>query len=325
MAGMGGIDPNILQQYLQRQQGGILSPGTSAGYTNPGQVMGQGPMIGTPETGPPPGMNPEAWRQGETYLDQIYQRAGQPRPGTSGPTGTDYSSWYDPNDQQGSFSRLFQGKDPSSQTLTGLAPYLQGAGWSLENPNAAGITSKIIGPDGQIVRVGNMFDAPGSQMSWGWTPQPTSRFQQGSAQGQPGPGGSSQNFMDDPSYQFMRDQGLQALQRSAAAKGTLLTGGTLKGLQRYAADYANNAYQGAFDRNLGVANLGLRAAGSLGELGSSYGRNAGNLFEDLGEAQASGTVGKTNQWLGALGGLSEGINDWYGSRRTNRQPVDYST
>jgi len=46
-----------------------------------------------------------------------------------------------------------------------------------------------------------------------------------------------------PGYQSQLDAGLQARQRSAAAQGTVLNGGTLKALDRYGQDYANTSYQ----------------------------------------------------------------------------------
>lgn len=49
----------------------------------------------------------------------------------------------------------------------------------------------------------------------------------------------------DPSYQFRLSQGLGALQNSAAAKGTLLTGGFAKGLNDYAAQSASQEYGAA--------------------------------------------------------------------------------
>lgn len=50
-----------------------------------------------------------------------------------------------------------------------------------------------------------------------------------------------------PGFQFDMDAGIKGLQRSAAAKGTLLTGGTLKATNQYATDYANTKYQDAYN------------------------------------------------------------------------------
>ena len=129
----------------------------------------------------------------------------------------------------------------------------------------------------------------------------------GGAPGGGGMAGGGGNFIDDPSYQFDMNAGLQGLQRSAASRGTLLTGGTLKGLNDWAQQYANNAYQGAFNRNMSLANLGMQAAVGMGQLGNAYGQEAGQDYGNIGSAQAAGTVGKTSPWLGALGNIGRGL------------------
>ena len=55
---------------------------------------------------------------------------------------------------------------------------------------------------------------------------------------------------DDPSYQWRVAEAQKALERSAAARGTLSGGGTLKALTRYSQDAASQEYAAAFDRSL---------------------------------------------------------------------------
>jgi len=131
-----------------------------------------------------------------------------------------------------------------------------------------------------------------------------------------------------PGFQFRLGEGLKALEKSAAARGTLLTGGTLKGLQRYAQDFASNEYDKRYNQLLGMSQLGLDAAKSQGLLGSSYAGQAGNIlggqatqiggsFTDQGKtiadlitgrgnAQAAGTVGSANAWQQ---GINSGTNN----------------
>lgn len=63
----------------------------------------------------------------------------------------------------------------------------------------------------------------------------------------------------DPGYQFRLGQGEQALQQSAAAKGLLNTGGTLKDILNYGQSAASQEYQDAANRAFNVwgANAGL--------------------------------------------------------------------
>lgn len=54
---------------------------------------------------------------------------------------------------------------------------------------------------------------------------------------------TAQESINSPGFQFRLGEGLKALQRSAAAKGTLLTGGTLKASNDYAQNQATTQYQ----------------------------------------------------------------------------------
>lgn len=137
-------------------------------------------------------------------------------------------------------------------------------------------------------------------------------------------GATEQN---DPGYAFRLNQGLQSEQRLAAAKGTLLTGGTLKDLQRYAQDYASGEYgnvygralgeyqqgmntfltnQGnTYQRLLGVANLGQNAATSTGNQGLGYANLGAQTITGAGNAGAAGSVGVGNA---ITGGIQSGTN-----------------
>jgi hypothetical protein len=56
---------------------------------------------------------------------------------------------------------------------------------------------------------------------------------------------------NDPAYQFQLGEGMNAIQRSAAARGTLLTGGTLKGLERFGQGLASTYNDKYYGRDLG--------------------------------------------------------------------------
>lgn len=118
---------------------------------------------------------------------------------------------------------------------------------------------------------------------------------------------------NDPGFQFRLQQGQQALERSAAAKGGLLSGGTVKAEQRYAQDYASNEYQNVYNRALteyqqaynifqnDQANQYARLLGVAG-LGQSSAVNAGNALVGIGNAQGAASVGGANAWAGGLQG-----------------------
>ena len=58
------------------------------------------------------------------------------------------------------------------------------------------------------------------------------------------------SMLDNPAYQFRLKAGQDALERSAAAKGLLRTGGTLKDLIEYSQGFASSEYDREFDRAL---------------------------------------------------------------------------
>jgi len=133
-------------------------------------------------------------------------------------------------------------------------------------------------------------------------------------------GATEQN---DPGYQFRLQQGQQALDNSAAAKGSLLSGNTLEAQQQYGQNYASNEYNNVYNRAFGqyqqnynqlagLAGTGQTAATNLGQQGQQAAQNMGNIALTTGAQQgqqmnnaaaatASGYVGGANAWGGALG------------------------
>lgn len=130
-------------------------------------------------------------------------------------------------------------------------------------------------------------------------------------------GGSPSDIMaQDPGYQFRLDEGAKALQRSAAARGTLLTGGTQKALARYGQDYAAGEFGSIFNRNLQLASLGERAASGQAETDTG-----------VGNAQGASSIASGNAWAGAAGGLGNlasfyaaGRNPQTGAPAANQNP-----
>jgi len=104
----------------------------------------------------------------------------------------------------------------------------------------------------------------------------------------------------DPSYQFRLGEGLKALDRQAAARGGLISGGALKAAQRYGQDFASQEFGNAYNRLAGLAGVGQTATGAMGNAANAYGTNAGNLMTGAAAARASGYVGGANALTGGL-------------------------
>jgi hypothetical protein len=139
----------------------------------------------------------------------------------------------------------------------------------------------------------------------------------------------AEDFQQDPGYQFRMQQGMDAAQNSAAARGGLLSGGALKALEKYGQDFASNEYQNSYNRYnnnqtnqynrlAGLAGVGQQATNQLGQAAgnfanqgsSAYGNfgnaQAGNII-GAGNAQAAGQVGSANAWNSALGGIGNAL------------------
>lgn len=82
---------------------------------------------------------------------------------------------------------------------------------------------------------------------------------------------------NDPGFSTRLKAAQQALERSASARGTLLSGGTLKAITRFSEDYASNEYDKIFGRDLATFNTNegerFKAFASNASLtGDQYGR-----------------------------------------------------
>jgi hypothetical protein len=121
-----------------------------------------------------------------------------------------------------------------------------------------------------------------------------------------------EQFQADPGYAFRMSEGMKGLERSAAARGGLLSGATLKGIQRFGQDLGSQEYTNAFNRYQternarlnplqSLAGVGQTSTNVLGAAGQSMASNVGEAMGAAGQARASGYVGQANALTGALG------------------------
>jgi hypothetical protein len=136
----------------------------------------------------------------------------------------------------------------------------------------------------------------------------------------------------DPGYAFRMSEGLKALDRSAAARGGLLSGSTLKGAQRYGQDLASQEYQNAFNRYqtartntlnpfASLAGVAQSSANTLGTAAGQFGQQMGANIIGAGNAAAAGQVGSANA---ISQGVGQGLNFYQGQQYLNRLP-NYNT
>lgn len=126
------------------------------------------------------------------------------------------------------------------------------------------------------------------------------------------------DYQQDPGYQFRLDQGQQALERSAAARGGLLSGGALKDTTAYAQGMASQEYGNAYNRFnndqstiwnrlSGLAGVGQQANNTIAQVGSNTASQIGQNTIGAGNAIAAGQVGSANA---ISNGISQGISGY---------------
>lgn len=95
------------------------------------------------------------------------------------------------------------------------------------------------------------------------------------------------NYQTDPAYDWQRNQAINAVQGSAAARGSLFSGNTLRGISDRTQNIANLDYGSYLQRLANLAAQGQNAAIAGGSLGQNYANAATGLYTDRGNASAN--------------------------------------
>ena len=128
-------------------------------------------------------------------------------------------------------------------------------------------------------------------------------------------------FNADPGYAFRMSEGMKAIERSAAARGGLLSGSTLKGITRFGQDTASNEYTNAFNRYQterqarlnplqSLMGMGQTSSNALTGAAGSLGQGIGQAYAAQGAARASGYNNSASALNSAIGGISGATNNY---------------
>jgi hypothetical protein len=134
-----------------------------------------------------------------------------------------------------------------------------------------------------------------------------------------GLGGSEQQqsaLASDPGYQFRMSQGVNALDRSAAARGMINSGAQQKALTGYGQGLASSELNNAFQRIGAVQGNAQQAAGALGNLYQNQGTTLGNMAVHQGsqnQALAQNTSNALGQYTMNAGNARAGAYENMGS------------
>lgn len=137
------------------------------------------------------------------------------------------------------------------------------------------------------------------------------------------------DLTQDPGYAFRLSEGQKALERSAAARGGLLSGAAGKALTRFGQEYGSQEYQNAYNRALqkynadvqqeaagynrlaSMAGIGQTTAQQLGAAGQNYATTAGNIMgqstSGINEALTSGAAARASGYVGGANAINQAV------------------
>lgn len=118
------------------------------------------------------------------------------------------------------------------------------------------------------------------------------------------PGAAEEDLIASPGYQFRLEQGQQALERGAAARGQLVSGRTLKELQNFGQGMASQEYGNYLNNLRSLTNMGQSAAAQTGSFGQAAAQQYGQGLMAAGQARAQGTQGVAQNIASGIGGLT---------------------
>jgi hypothetical protein len=135
------------------------------------------------------------------------------------------------------------------------------------------------------------------------------------------------DFHQSPAYQWNLQQGTDALNKSAAARGNYYAPETLKNLSNYTQGAASNEYWNAanqfrnwqndtYGKLAGGVGTGLSAANALAGVGTNMAGMMGHTAQGIGDAQAGGIMGAFNS---LAGGAVNGYNNYQQNQMMNQQ------
>ncbi len=132
------------------------------------------------------------------------------------------------------------------------------------------------------------------------------------------------DFFSDPSYSFRQQEGIDALDRSAASRGRLLSGGQDRAVTRYASDLASTEYGNAFNRakttfdtNLNtqksLAGVGQQAVNATTAAGNSLTNTMANTATQATSSQNALTMADAQNTSNMATGVATSVNQGVGN------------
>jgi hypothetical protein len=299
MGRMTGLIPGMTTEYDENGYPVSNVSGSMLAQNAPGAAITQpnaAPIMGTPPEQYGPRFLPPKFRDNGRFLrDSAYLAGGGPMyPDTiynineMGPENV-YSG--------GSISR-----NPNPMTIDGRTGYVEP---NIEGRGLGGFLKKALNPFSKESRVGALHGISPSAAALRWkslnkkgnndaglvsTPQTPTSPDIDTTQGQ------DFQWQTDPGYQFRFEEGQRALDRGAAARGGLLSGGYGRKAIRYGQGFASNEYTNVYNRIANIAQLGQVANQHASNAALQGGFGMGGAAGAMGINSAYGSIGSADAW-----------------------------
>ena len=115
-------------------------------------------------------------------------------------------------------------------------------------------------------------------------------------------------FSKSPDYQFAKTEGINALDNSAAAKGSVLGGNQLRAVTEYGSGLATQNLNNYLTRLTGMSGQGIQAGGYLGQIGTGVGSQVGASANNIANSTMAGGTAEASGILGTVKGIDSGLN-----------------
>lgn len=137
---------------------------------------------------------------------------------------------------------------------------------------------------------------------------------------------SMADFQADPGYAFRLSEGQKALDRQAAARGGLISGGALKAAQRYGQEMGSQEYTNAFNRYQtnranqlnplqSLSGGGQTSTNTLSNAAGNYGTNMGNIALDQGATAGAAALAQGNIRASQYGTAGNALDTLWNNRK----------
>lgn len=139
-------------------------------------------------------------------------------------------------------------------------------------------------------------------------------------------------YSESPGYDFRLSEGQKAIERSAAARGNVLSPATSKALIRYSEDYATNDYDNFLARyyqsltpSQSLAGLGQTATAGTTQSGMNAANQMSQAALAAGNAQAAGYINSANAITGGINSMANNAIAGYNAWRQYNSAPNYQT